>query len=388
MSLQNSSTSSSEPETTEPAAKPRGWGDCIIVSLWVVVFLGIYDVATAAMIRRPIPQKIQRFFNYGLSIEEKIAIAVGLRSEPVSVIARLGFLDPPPDQGQPSKRRPDSPLFVASYGMSFSADLTVGMSNADPSITTRILVAPSAPPNHAYAGYLRDRGRHDADVVMLGVLASSVPGLLTRSMTWYFVSPYPYTYPRYFLDGQGGIKESPPLFGSFEKFRKAMDKPEEWEPFVAQTKADDPFYSDFLFRHNVTDHSVLASLVRKAWSQRLEQSVTATFHTEHGYDPDSEVIRVLRVMLVRFAEQVRADGKLPMVLLLNDRGYEDHLFRAVGPELEKAGVPFMSTHSVRSSSDPKNLLLDNHFTPESNLEFGREVLRIIEVERTKARPIP
>ena len=63
-------------------------------------------------------------------------------------------------------------------------------------------------------------------------------------------------------------------------------------------------------------------------------------------------------------------------------------FRRLGEqfrELDKAGVPYVSTHAMRPSNDPTNLLADNHFTAEANRDFAREALKVIEAERGKTR---
>src|SRR5262249_21750049 len=153
-------------------------------------FLALYDVAAGWAVRGPAPEKVVSFFEYGESIEAKLRRMVGLTSTPALPFAPVGFLEPGPGGDLPAAPEPGDDLLVASYGMSFSNDVTQALTEVAPAITARFVAAPSAPASHAYAAYTVDRGRHKADVVILGVLASSVPGLLTHGLTWYFVSPY------------------------------------------------------------------------------------------------------------------------------------------------------------------------------------------------------
>ena len=89
-------------------------------------------------------------------------------------------------------------MLVATYGMSFSNNVSRAMKTIDPRITLRLIAGPSAPPNYSFAAYNLDRGQHKADVVILGILASSVPGMSSiTGMTWGSEVPAPFTFPKY-----------------------------------------------------------------------------------------------------------------------------------------------------------------------------------------------
>ena len=202
-------------------------------------------------------------------------------------------------------------------------------------------------------------------------------GVVTQCMTWYFVSPYLYTYPRYDLKPDGTIDEFWPPLRSYDEFRSALTDPASWNRFVDEIRAQDPFYDPFLFRRNVLDRSTSVCLLRKAWAQRQLQVLTGRSHSASDFDANSSLIRIVRAIVEEFGREARNGGQLPVVLLLGDRGYDGHLDRAVGPALRQLDIPLVSTHDVCPSSDLKNMASDGHFTDLANERIARELLRIV-----------
>jgi hypothetical protein len=392
MSLPNSSTSSSEPTATSVPSRWRG--DFIWVALSFCVALAGYD-AVAGLIRRDprVPSRVRTFFDHGLSIEEKHFRAVGLTSEPPSPICQMGFLEPPPHvtvYGPSSPPGGGAGVRFTVYGMSFSDSVGRAIVRLDPTSTVRSLGAPNAPPNQSLAVFRSDRARADSDVLLFGILGSSVSGVLTQCLTWCFVAPQQYTYPRYDPKPDGTLDEIWPRIRSFAQFRAALTDPAKWNRFVDQIRNDDPFYDPFLFQRNLLDRSTSACLLRTAWAQRRLRTLAGQFHSEAGFNPDSGVIRSLRAIALAFGREAREGGQLPVVLLLGDRDHDGHLDRAIGPALREAGIPFVSTHDVSPSTDPNNLLAGGHFTDAANDRLARAVLRTVGNFRrgpTTGRPI-
>ncbi len=100
-------------------------------------------------------------------------------------------------------------------------------------------------------------------------------------------------------------------------------------------------------------------------------------HSPKGFDLGSEEIRPLQLMVSSFASTTRQDRNLPVVLLIQDRGYRDHLYMAVQETLEQDAIPSVSTHSIVPNTDPKNFIADGHFTPEANRKIAQAVLEKI-----------
>jgi hypothetical protein len=350
---------------------------------WTLAFLALYDVVVGWGVTLPkVPAKVRSFFDYGLSIEEKYHRAVGLTPLPPSPIRELGFLEPPA-KPRTYGRADAGALTLSFYGMSFSEDVGRGVARLEPGSNVRAFGAPSAAPNHALADFEVDPDRGKSDVAVLGVLGSSVAGVLTRCMTWYFVAPYPYTYPRYLprAGAPGGVEPSWPLLRSYEDFHAALVDPAKWEPFVDEVRRDDPYYDPFLFRRGIADRSTVVQLIRKAWAQRQLYEVDGGVHTAKGFIPESESIRATRGIVLRFGAEARAAGALPIVLLLGDRGYDGHLDAALGPTLREASIPFISTHETSPSTDPRNLVGDGHFTDEANDRTARALLDLVASHR-------
>jgi hypothetical protein len=73
-------------------------------------------------------------------------------------------------------------------------------------------------------------------------------------------------------------------------------------------------------------------------------------------------------------EGCREDGTLPVVVLLEDAGYSDHLSRALGPELDRLGVAWMGTHALADPGNPVNVKSDGHFILEVNERLAAALL--------------
>ena len=156
--------------------------------------------------------------------------------------------------------------------------------------------------------------------------------------------------------------------------REALGDPDSWHHLIAQIRADDDVYDPFLFTQNVLDRSALVRLVRRAWGQRVLGQVRRRLRNSSGFVQDSDEIKSLRTILAAFADEVRKDGKLPLVLLIHDPDYRDHLYQAVKSTLEKQ-IPFVSTRAIVPTTNPRNFLPDSHFTPEANRLIARAVLK-------------
>jgi len=354
----------------------------ILTGLWIVFFLMVIDFTVNFLFAYPAaslltnPSQLQLYFNYGHSIEGKVAQMVAPTDESSSAIAQAGWLDPNLWQklNLPTSRASNEDLLVAIYGMSFSNHVGEAMKEIDPKIGLRLIAAPAGPPNYAYAAYKLDRGRHKADVAILGILASSVKGLSTlNGMTWQFEGPAPYTYPQYFLEN-GKLKEIPPLFTTLAQFRTAFANPQQWSSFVSQLRQHDQFFDGFVFERKF-DNSAIVRLIRRAWAQRHQKAIEDQIHDATGFKPPS--VSVLKAIVTDFAATAKNDGILPIVLLLNDRSYDDHLFRALESTLNSAAIPTVSSHNIAPASNLKNFISDGHFVKSADLDIAKVVLKLI-----------
>ncbi|MBD0344374.1 MAG: hypothetical protein ICV63_05980 [Coleofasciculus sp. Co-bin14] len=378
MRLHSLSIPSSKPRTNKTINK------AVLTGLWILFFLVMFDVSINLRFPYPSgprvtsPGQLNTYFEYGRSVEGKLTRMIGATDESSVLLAQAGWLDPESWKklNLPVNRPPGKDLLIAMYGMSFSHHVGEAMESMDSKLAVRAIGGPAAPPNHSFAAYNLDRGNHQADVVILGVLASSVKALRTlNGMTWQFEGPAPYTYPRYFLEG-GKLKAIWPKVQSLAQLRTAFHNKQQWDAFVTQMQAQDEFYNSFLFDHNWLDNSALVRMIRRAWAQRHQMTISNEVHSSAGFNAESE-ISVLRAMVSDFAVTAKRDGKLPIVLVINDRGYDDHLFRALKPTLEKDSIPYVSTHSIAPATDVRNFIGDGHFVESANKSIAEAVLKLI-----------
>jgi hypothetical protein len=143
-------------------------------------------------------------------------------------------------------------------------------------------------------------------------------------------------------------------------------------------QAEDSFYQPFLFYENFMDDFAILRFLRRSWAGRQAREVRSSFYGSHGFIENSEVIQALRLIIKEFARQVTTDGQLPVVMLFNNRGYSDHLYRVLADTLKEANIPTMSSHTLAPADDPKNIAPDGfHFSRAVNKQFATEVLKII-----------
>lgn len=356
----------------------------VLTGAWVLFFLVLLDISINLLFPYPTNPLISStgalntYFEYGRSIEGKLTRLVGPTNESSSPLAQAGWLDPEKweQENLPTQRKPSEDLLIAIYGQSFAFNVGQAMHEIDHKLGFRMIGGPAAPPNYAFAAYHLDRGHHDADVVILGLLASSVKALRTlNGTTWQFEGPAPYTYPRYFLEA-GELKAVSPQILTLAELRIAMKDRQKWHEYVTQLQEYDDYFHPFLFNQNLLDHSAIIRMLRRAWGQRHTMAVSQQSHTPDGFNQAVEV-PLLRAIVTDFARTARHDGKLPIVLLFNDLGYQDHLFQALKPTLAEHAIPYMSTHTIAPTTDPKNFVSDGHFTESVNKPFAQVVLALI-----------
>jgi hypothetical protein len=293
----------------------------------------------------------------------------------VAPVAQAGWLDGPDVDEQP--RGPSGPdrLFVAAYGQSFMTDLLLAAQAADARFEFRFAGGPAAPLSHVYKRYELDRPAHQAKIVVLGVLASALHQLTTLTpMTESFEAPTPYTYPRYVLAG-GELREIPAPLADLAALRQALADPAAWSAFRASlARSDAAFYAP-IFDGDLLDGSTIGRLVRRALGHRHGLDFQARYHGPRGFTNADHLLDVSRALFARFAATARADGRRPLVVLFDDRGYAGHLEAAFATTLDGDGIEYVSSETVAPSTDPANLVADGHFTPEVNRRLGAAFLQ-------------
>ena len=363
--------------------------DLLATALWTLLFLVAADVALGLLFRMPddptrSPAPPAQYLDFGTSIEAKMRRMVRDTDSTSAPVAAAGWIEPW-NAGEAPVAAAQGGRLVSVYGQSFAFQVVEPMARMDPAITLRTRGGPASPASHGFAQWEADRKRLHADVAILGVLASSVRGIDAASAsTWQFEAPPLYTYPRYRVGPAGEPVAEPPLVRSLDDLRDALVDPERMRAWEAQLARDDAWYDALLWRASWLDRSSLARALRRAWAQRQQRERLARLHDRRGFRDDAEPVRVLRSLVASFARGCREDGTLPVVLLLEDAGYSDHLSRALGPGLDRLGVAWMGTHELADPGNPVNLKADGHFVPSVNQRLAQALLARIRAELEEA----
>ena len=262
---------------------------------------------------------------------------------------------------------PDSGPVIRSYGMSFVNNIISAALEQMPDVAWDNHAGPGAPPNFTYAVFQEDRAnRRPGDIVVLGVLSSAIPAMAALSnRTFSFEQPAPFTYPVYW-PSDTGLRRVEPLVNSAEAQRALSGTPAA-RAWADQLATEDAFYSPVTFGATRLDVSPFARLVRRSLARRHVTRTSADILTSNDY-PYAEI---LRRMIVDFAQTARADGQIPLVLLIQSRDSADvDVAGLVRPVLEREGVAYLATVDHFDPKDPSGFVSDGHYTPEVDALFG------------------
>ena len=353
---------------------------------WLFFWLVLIDIGINALF--PLPQNIEQhpgmlaqYFDYGRSIEGKLNHMVGQDVESSALIVDSGWIDPASWKDLPTAPKGNDNLLLANYGMSFSDYASQETAAIDGNITVRSIGGPSAPPNHSFAAFKADAaGRKNADVVVIGVLASSVQRMSSMSGTdWTYEFPNPYTYPYYSVDDSGELVAVEPAISTAKDFVDSFNRQDEdWQRLQGQLAQYDNVFDPFVFYTNWTDRSAIVRLIRRGWAERARSlSKQGLFDPQTGFNPEASEIITLKALLAEFISEVRSDDQLPVILLLNDRGYGTSLYDVLSKQVESLDALVVSTHAIAPADDPKNFIADGHFTDEANHRIAEELQRQI-----------
>lgn len=348
------------------------------VAVCVVIWLAIFDFGVDILFK-PTTSAIaasglQRYFEYGRSIEGKLRIAVA--GEPLdNPILSAGWIDDKALREVPTVAPAGSDLSVTVYGQSFAFNAGRAAALIDGRIALRAIGGPGAPPNHSYAAFQADSVARKSNAVVFGIMSSAVPlmgsmsGLVSR-----FENPAPFTYPRYHLVN-GQLTEEVPAIRSEAAFRDAFSRySPEWQQFKAQLRTSDRGYDRFTFDETIADKSSAVRLMRRGWVAHDRAYEYGVYESVTGFNPTSEEILVLKAMLAEMARQSRDRNEHLIVLLLHMRGYGSQLSEVLEDTLKALKIDYISTHTLFSANDPSNFVPDGHYTESANRLLAQALL--------------
>ena len=354
------------------------------IILWSLLAMVLLDITIDHIVTSPQnnvrPSRITQYFDYGRSIEAKLFRIVGSDDSNAASLARAGWFEPNPlEQTLKLGRTQGSKKNIYIYGMSFSNHIGEIISQYDESLNVMMFAGPGAPLSHSYTYYQKHRPHHQGDIVILGILASSLPRMNTLThMTASFESPAAHFYPRYRLDVDNKLLEDSVKIDSLSELRRIMYDDVRWCGIKRKLEENDAFYDSTLFVYNLTDASIFARLLKRAWGQKHQLQVMQTYHDNNGFKNTDRLVDLSQLLVTKFATQVRDDGAIPFVILFNNRGFSDHLFDILKPVLDQNNIPYYSTHSDFPAEELSNFIPDGHFTPQIDYKIAMSVLSAVE----------
>ena len=367
MHLANSSTSSSEvpgnPNVPTPSlASVRS--AFIFTILWLLVFeAGAYALSQVDRVQQnPVVRPLMLYFQRGKSIERQFRLAAESGNSSEQALIDAGWIDPSKWKDFPSHLEPGATHLVAFYGNSFTRQIRNQVARIDPGLTTRMIFGPIAPPSHAFASFVADRHEHEADVVVLGVVIETMPGLLgmTRS-TQSVVEPFAYTFPRFRLV-DGRLESTEPVISRSEDLRQALHNPEAWAAHVGQLERHDEYYSSITYQENLFDKLALTRMTKSAWSIRRHR-LTSSRVLDSLHEPStSESVALLLELMDGFARIARADGRRPLVLLIDTPQASNRASAYIRHELEARRTETILAGDSCPGDDPANFAGDGHLS--------------------------
>lgn len=310
---------------------------------------------------------VERYFGYGFSIQSKLKAMLGEGElEPSSLVA-AGWNASLPNR-TPARDLSCQQRFTF-YGMSFSNRVAEALVEQDPCISLRLVAGPGAPLSHSYAEYQRFHAQDDAEVVVIGVLASSlIKNLSTAHFNSAFEAPSSHMYPRYRLV-DGRLEAAAPPATNLQEFRALLSSDvDRLEQFLAK---NDEYYSPLVFGYPQLDRSVVVRMLRRAYGQSFKRNLIADYRTaEGGFENKNNLIDVSLAMLKSAADTAHKDNVRLIVLLINDRGYAEALDDALAEDLAALDVSYLSSTSVIDARDMSSFLPDGHFKPKLDRELA------------------
>jgi len=352
--------------------------------LWICTYLVISDIAINIIFSYPkdprniSPSAIRQFFEYGRSIEGKLARMTRKEIDESAPIVSAGWLEGFPKKSVSNNLNGENKPVITIYGMSHADMLAEDMEKIDTSLTVRFKGAAGAVPTWSYAAYSLDKDQYYSDVVILAVMTRGVPLICTTSgATNHFDAVYPYTYPRFFLSN-GSLRYVLPPFVSFKDYVEYFYNSAKWKVYIKWLREYDKFYNPVLFKKTILDNSSIFRMLRRAYAYSMQRKKEAEVYSETtGFNIESDEVKILQALVVEFSKIAKQHKSIPIIYIVNNVFMGDRLFKILEPILLSNNIPFLSTHYICPPNDPRYYLPDSHFIPSKNLELANEMIKII-----------
>lgn len=350
--------------------------DQVKVVLATITALALIDLMVAIVLPYT-PSKLVAFFEYGRSVPGKIERWQEAKAPLSGNLLRVAWRPEMLKRSAEKFQTEDSAAgpIIRDYGMSFTSNILKAAQKLKPELQFDSHSGPAASPNFIYSMFVDDRpNRRKGDIVLIGLLSSSIPGLASFSnRTWSFEQPAPYTYPIFLPDGtKRGLHRIDPAILSL----KDMSDASKVAAFDHQMYLEDGMWTSEAFSFTGLDLSPFARLVRRA----LAKSSIAKRQNRIMSNPEDEIMPwadVLQRMVFEIKNMCHADGQVPLIVLIQAQGESSaHLLPVLQSILLAENVPYLATEEVASPQDPSLYRGDGHFIPEVDIILAERFLAL------------
>ena len=162
-----------------------------------------------------------------------------------------------------------------------------------------------------------------------------------------------------------------PRVRSLLDLRRALNEPETWMAFIEQLRAEDLAFDPLLFESDMLDHSSLARLARRAYGQRRLNLLEQRYHGKNGFINNDGLLDVSKAILGDIARIADERGQFVYILLIDDKGFENHLVNALGTFLDARRIPYFSTDVLAPATDARTFVADGHFRSDVNATLAK-----------------
>src|SRR5215212_4170104 len=274
---------------------------------------------------------------------------------------------------------------IAAFGDSFTycAEVTQAacwvpqLESAWPGTEILNYGVPGYGPDQAWLRYQRDGRPYEPCAVLSGYFVEDIDRVVNPFRP--FVSPDDsviMSKPRFLLDGDGlallpNAVTLPSQVEDAAWVEETLGPHDAW--YFPGTFVEDPFDGSRIVRH-----------ARTAAYQRARASLVRADHRYPLYDEGQEAYQVTGRILIQFAEQVRGDGAMPVVIVLPGerdlRGYRDgiRVYDRLLAWLSEAGVTTIDLMDVLAQEqdhrDVRELFADGrHYSATGNAVVARSL---------------
>ena len=240
--------------------------------------------------------------------------------------------------------------------------------------------------------YRRDGRPMAPTIVLIGLAPDNVRRNVNVYRRFLTTAGPPLTKPRFLLAPDGALTPLPNPLRRAEDLAPYLDDP----AAVRAWGAHDDWYEPLIFERAWYDWSATARLATGLWIRLRRRYFDAdALYRGDRVNPDGSGYRLSVALLRRFVAEVRADGAVPVVVLMPDRlsleqrrDGQEQVLAPVVAALEADGIPCLDLGDplLEAGGDPDRLLMSNlHYSPEAGARIARwlapQLLRLAETER-------